>query len=151
MDRRLPVGAELEADGVNFRVWAPAVGRVALVVESDPARPLEVPLDREDDGYFSGTVRGVGAGLHYRFRLDGAERALPDPASRFQPEGPHGPSEVVDPSAFAWTDSGWRGVSLAGQVIYELHVGTFTREGTWAAAADELPELARLGVTLASR
>jgi maltooligosyltrehalose trehalohydrolase len=146
MDRRLPVGAELEADGVNFRVWAPAASRVAVVVEADPDRPLEVALDREDGAYFSGTVRGVGAGTRYRFRLDGAEGALPDPASRFQPEGPHGPSEVVDPSAFVWTDRGWRGVSLAGQVLYEMHIGTFTGEGTWTAAADELPELARLGV-----
>jgi maltooligosyltrehalose trehalohydrolase len=135
MDRRLPVGAELEADGVNFRVWAPAASRVAVVVEADPDRPLEVALDREDGAYFSGTVRGVGAGTRYRFRLDGAEGALPDPASRFQPEGPHGPSEVVDPSAFVWTDRGWRGVSLAGQVLYEMHIGTFTGEGTWTAAS----------------
>src|SRR2546430_1052181 len=68
-------------------------------------------------------------------------------ASRFQREGPHGPSEVVDPRAFHWTDEGWGGVSIAGQVIYEMHVGTFTGEGTWAGAADELAELARLGIT----
>ena len=72
----------------------------------------------------------------------------PDPASRFQPQGPHGPSEVIDPSAFAWTDRGWRGVGVTGQVIYEMHVGTFTPEGTWEAAARELPELADLGVTV---
>src|SRR6185436_8745817 len=70
------------------------------------------------------------------------------PVSRFQPEGPHGPSRVVDPARFQWTDSQWRGVTLEGQVIYELHVGTFTREGTWGAARRELPELADVGVTV---
>ncbi|HSG39093.1 MAG TPA: malto-oligosyltrehalose trehalohydrolase, partial [Thermoanaerobaculia bacterium] len=74
--------------------------------------------------------------------------AFPDPASRFQPEGPHGPSQVVDPSTFQWTDRDWRGVTREGQVIYEMHVGTFTPEGTWAAAARELPELADLGITV---
>jgi len=77
--------------------------------------------------------------------LDGGD-AFPDPASRFQPQGPHGPSRVVDPAPFPWTDAGWRGIGPDGQVIYELHVGTFTREGTWEAASRELPELAGLGV-----
>jgi maltooligosyltrehalose trehalohydrolase len=72
----------------------------------------------------------------------------PDPASRFQPHGPHGPSEIVDPTSFQWTDAAWPGVQLKGQALYELHVGTFTLEGTWIAAERELPELARLGVTL---
>jgi maltooligosyltrehalose trehalohydrolase len=146
MERRLPVGAEVEADGVNFRVWAPAARGVEVVLESGPGATSVVALDREDGGYFSATVRGAAAGTRYRFRLEGAERALPDPASRFQPDGPHGPSEVVDPGAFAWSDAGWPGLALAGRVLYEMHVGTFTGEGTWAAAADELPELARLGV-----
>jgi maltooligosyltrehalose trehalohydrolase len=101
----------------------------------------------EPGGYFSGLVRDAGEGSHYRFRLDG-NRAFADPASRFQPQGPHGPSQVVDAARFRWSDAEWRGVSLKGQVIYELHVGTFTREGTWQAARRELAELAGLGITV---
>ena len=86
-------------------------------------------------------------GTLYRYRFgDGAER-FPDPASRFQPLGPHGPSQVVDPTAFAWTDAAWRGVALERQVLYEMHVGTFTEEGTWLAALEQLPALADLGIT----
>jgi maltooligosyltrehalose trehalohydrolase len=114
------------------------------VLESESGRAT--PLAAEADGYFSGLLPGVGAGTRYRYRLDGAE-AFPDPASRFQPEGPHGPSEVIDPAAFAWHDGSWGGIRLEGQVLYELHVGAFTTEGTWAAAARELPELAAAGIT----
>jgi maltooligosyltrehalose trehalohydrolase len=105
-------------------------------------------LAAEGDGYFSGLVADVGAGTRYSFRLDGDSTLLPDPASRFQPEGPHGVSEVVDPSEFRWTDAAWRGASLPGQIIYEMHLGTFTREGTWQAAMRELPELAAAGITV---
>jgi maltooligosyltrehalose trehalohydrolase len=147
-DRKLPVGAELTPDGVSFRVWAPAAPSVEVLLESGPGSSAAVALDPEGDGYFSRTVAGGAAGTRYRFRLGHADRLLPDPASRFQPEGPHGPSEVVDGRAFRWTDEGWGGVSIAGQVIYEMHVGTFTGEGTWAGAADELAELARLGITV---
>lgn len=140
--RRLPSGAELTASGVHFRVWAPARRTVDVVVEGrEPA-----PLAAEAGGWFSGEVGAVGPGARYRYRLDG-ELLRPDPASRFQPEGPHGPSEVVDPGRFRWTDGGWRGVRLPGQILYELHVGTFTPDGTWAAAARELSGLADLGVT----
>jgi len=107
-----------------------------------------VPLEAEPSGYFSGIVRAAEPGSLYRFRLDDEDRLLPDPASRFQPQGPHSPSQIVDPGSFEWHDAGWRGVTLRGQVIYELHVGTFTPEGTWDAAARELPELARAGITL---
>jgi maltooligosyltrehalose trehalohydrolase len=147
----LPVGAELpNGDGVHFRVWAPDRRRVEVVLEPRAPRtsdrtPDSIELAREPDGYFSGVVQGATAGTLYRYRVDGGN-AFPDPASRFQPEGPHGPSQVVDPS-FTWTDHSWRGPLLDGAVIYELHVGTFTREGTWAAAASQLPELASLGVT----
>lgn len=142
--RRLPVGAEVQPDGgVHFRVWAPRCRAVSVALEGGP----EAPLEAEAGGYFSGLVAGAGAGMRYRLRLDGGE-ALPDPASRFQPEGPHGPSEVIDPGRFAWSDGGWAGVRLEGQVIYEMHLGTFTPEGTWEAAARELPALAELGVTL---
>jgi maltooligosyltrehalose trehalohydrolase len=85
-------------------------------------------------------------GTLYKFRLDGGG-TFPDPASRCQPQGPHGPSQVVDPAAFAWTDRDWGGVGPAGQVLYEMHVGTFTNGGTWDAASRELPALAELGVT----
>src|SRR5207248_5470376 len=104
------------------------------------------PLAAESGGYFSGLIDGVGEGARYRLRLDG-ERVVPDLASRFQPEGPHGPSQVVDPSTFHWTDDRWKGVPDAGNVLYEMHVGTFTPEGTWDAAARRLPELVELGIT----
>ena len=142
LHRRLPIGAEPVGDGrTHFRVWAPRAARVEVVLASGAAGAL----DREQDGYFSGLV-AADAGERYRFRLDD-ERLYPDPASRYQSEGPHGPSEIVDPTTFRWTDDAWRGPSLEGQVFYELHVGTFTRPGTWAAAASELAELARIGIT----
>src|SRR5262245_8055684 len=122
--RRRPVGAELIAPGrTHFRVWAPARRRVEVAVEGGPS----VALHGEPRGYFSGEV-GVGAGARYRFRLDDDERPYPDPASRFQPQGPLGPSEVIDPGAFAWTDHAWQGTTPRGRAIYELHVGTFTPE-----------------------
>jgi maltooligosyltrehalose trehalohydrolase len=127
-------------------VFAPRRRRVALVLED---RQVEIELEREPgpDGAFSAFVPGVRAGARYRYALDDDATFYPDPASRFQPDGPHGPSVVVDPAAFRWSDAGWRGPALRGQVLYELHVGTFTPEGTWAAAAAELPALAELGVT----
>jgi maltooligosyltrehalose trehalohydrolase len=146
--RRLPIGAEIAPGrGVEFRVWAPRRTDVDVLLESmNP--PRIVPLEAEGNGYFSGLVGDAAAGTRYRYRLDGADGSFPDPASRFQPEGPHGPSEVVDAGTFPWTDQHWRGVARDGQVLYEMHVGTFTREGTWRAAARELPELARLGITV---
>ncbi len=142
--RRLPVGAEVVPQGIHFRVWAPKRWRVEVVFE-DAGRPPFL-LDPEKDGYFSGLAEGLQAPTLYRFRLDGGD-AFPDPASRFQPEGPHGPSRVIDPSTFEWTDRDRPGTGPAGQVLYEMHVGTFTSEGTWAAAARELPDLVELGVT----
>jgi maltooligosyltrehalose trehalohydrolase len=146
--RRLPVGAEaMPGGGVHFRVWAPVATRVEVVLEGGPGAPDRIALTPERAGYYSGDVADAGAGTLYRYRLDGRPALLPDPASRFQPAGPHAPSCVVDPSCFAWTDGTWSGRRLAEQVLYELHVGTFTPEGTWAAAARELPALAALGVT----
>jgi maltooligosyltrehalose trehalohydrolase len=144
--RRLPVGAEVLGGGVHFRVWAPAHRQVTVALATGRARG-DHALTAEPGGYFAGAVAGAAAGDLYRFVLDGAATRLPDPASRFQPDGPQGPSQVVDPAAFAWPDADWRGVHLRGQVLYEMHVGTFTREGTWAAAARELPALRDLGVT----
>ena len=143
----MPIGAEVsEGQGVHFRVWAPDHNRVQLMLESGPGSPCEIDLIREG-GYFAGFASAAGAGTRYRYRVDGAG-PFPDPASRFQPDGPHGASEVVDPLAFEWTDDAWKGVLLEGQVIYEIHIGTFTDEGTWAAAGRQLPELAESGITL---
>ena len=146
--RRLPIGAEAAPEGVHFRVWAPKRRRVEVVFDEPAGEwPLEFELTPEDGGYFSGFGEGAGAGALYKFRLDGGG-AFPDPASRFQPRGPHGPSQVIDPAAYEWTVRDLPGLGRDGQVIYEMHVGTFTREGTWAAAARELPELAELGITV---
>ena len=145
MSRRLPIGAELSKSGrVHFRVWAPRARRVDVILENDPSA---VQLEAEPDGYHGGLAEAAAVGMRYRFRLDG-RAVVPDPASRFQPEGPHGPSCVVDSTTFDWSDDAWRGIRLEGQVIYEMHVGTFTPEGTWVAAARELPELARVGITV---
>jgi len=143
--RRLPIGAELVgANRTHFRVWAPHAARVD-VVNAETGGVAATLAGR--DGYFEGTG-DLGAGARYWFCLNGGDERYPDPASRFQPEGPHGPSAIVDPAAFEWSDAMWPGVSLPGQVIYELHVGTFTREGTWAAAEEELPELAHAWITV---
>src|SRR5437773_3936216 len=125
--RRLPIGAELMLDGgVHFRVWAPRRRQVEVVLEQASPDPRQrnsqvVKLEAEGDGYFSGQVAEAVAGSLYRYRLDGAAELYPDPASRFQPEGPHGPAQVIDPGRFRWTDSTWGGTPLQGQVIYELH------------------------------
>jgi maltooligosyltrehalose trehalohydrolase len=140
------VGVELDEHGTaRVRVWAPARKTVELVLDGELSRSW--PLAREADGYFSGGVAGLPAGARYWFRLDG-ELLRPDPVSRCQPEGPHGPSQIVDPSAFRWSDQGWGGIRPDGQVIYEMHVGTFTPEGTWRSAAAQLPALADLGITV---
>jgi maltooligosyltrehalose trehalohydrolase len=143
--RRFPIGAEYQREGTHFRVWAPAARDVAVVLETKDL--TEVRLSSEGAGYFSGLAAGARPGARYRFRLDGGD-AFPDPASRWQPEGPDGPSVVVDPAAFRWTDQDWRGVTAHGQVLYEMHVGTFTREGTYAAAEAHLPFLKDLGITV---
>jgi maltooligosyltrehalose trehalohydrolase len=106
-----------------------------------------VPAVSENNGYFSVFVPKIGAGTDYRYRLEGGD-AFPDPASRFQPEGPHGPSRVVDPAQYTWNDSGWRGIPIERAVVYEMHIGTFTPEGTWAAAEALLPRLAQTGINV---
>lgn len=146
--RRLNMGAEVASDGrgVDFRVWAPAHAKVRVVIGDEKSR-VEHVLSAEDGGWFGGVVAGVRAGARYAFRLGDDEKLYADPASRYQPEGPHGPSEVVDPHAFDWKHP-WKGAPVKGQVIYEMHVGTFTQEGTWASAIERLPHLAKVGVTL---
>jgi maltooligosyltrehalose trehalohydrolase len=141
---RPSVGALPGADGVHFRVWAPEAERVELVLDGGECRALA--MRKDPDGVFELTVPGARPGTRYRYRIDG-RGPFPDPASRFQPDGIHGPSEVIDAGAFAWTDSGWKGPDRDRLVIYELHVGTFTDEGTFASAAKKLPELAELGAT----
>jgi maltooligosyltrehalose trehalohydrolase len=149
--RRLPIGAEVHSGAVHFRVWAPRRKSVEVVVEggvfANGGKAVATSLQAEPNGYFSGLVDGAADGTLYRFRLDGGEKLYPDPASRYQPQGPHGPSQVVHADRFAWSDADWKGISPAGQVLYELHIGTFTPAGTWAAATAELPRLAQLGIT----
>jgi maltooligosyltrehalose trehalohydrolase len=148
--RTLAVGPELQiSGGTHFRVWAPKRRsiEVALFDTDGKADSRPVPLEAEGDGYFSALVAEARPGARYKLVLDGAE-AFPDPTSHFQPDGPHGHSVVVDHRAFGWTDSNWSGVSIRGQVIYELHIGTFTPGGTYAAAKEKLPLLRDLGVTV---
>ncbi|HUB95860.1 MAG TPA: malto-oligosyltrehalose trehalohydrolase [Stellaceae bacterium] len=133
-------GATVEPGGATFRLWAPAAG--AVEVESGGTRTA---LKRREDGWFERTIPGAGPGDRYRFIVDG--RSVPDPASRFQPDDVEGPSELIDPQSFAWTDDAWKGRPWHEAVILELHVGTFTAEGTYAAAAAQLDRLARLGIT----
>jgi len=153
--RHAPIGAEPGPGGTHFRVWAPAHS-VLDVVLLEPAagdvsdalvvpRRQTIPLDPEADGYFSAFVPGTAPGDLYFFGLEDGSLS-PDPASRFQPVGPFGPSEIVDPSTFEWTDDAWSGLAPHEHVIYEIHIGTFTREGTWSAAEARLPALADLGV-----
>jgi maltooligosyltrehalose trehalohydrolase len=139
--RRFPVGAEIVGDATHFRVWATQHGSVEVMIGTK-----RHALDDEGNGYFSTQMNGVGAGGRYGFWLDG-EGPFADPASRYQPDGPHGLSEIVDPAAFHWTDAQWDGVEIPGQILYEMHIGTYTAAGTWHAAAAELAKLKELGVT----
>jgi maltooligosyltrehalose trehalohydrolase len=149
--RRLPIGAEvISPQETHFRVWAPKAERVEVVIEASAdanAHREFHPLEPETSGYFSATAP-AGAGMLYRYRLNRSEHFHPDPASRYQPQGPHRSSCLIDPKQFQWSDAGWPGVQLKGQIIYEMHVGTFTPEGTWASAAEQLPELVRTGISL---
>ncbi|MGC8495010.1 MAG: hypothetical protein ACP5SH_25090 [Syntrophobacteraceae bacterium] len=136
--------------GAHFRVWAPRPKKVEVLLEAGPGAPATVQLEQQEDGYFAGLAPQAADSTRYRFRLEEAG-CFPDPVSRYQPDGPYGASQVVvtisartgivDPSGFGWNDSGWQGVGLEGQVIYEMHIGTFTRDGTWRAAQRELAEL----------
>ena len=145
--RRLPVGAEVQTDGsTHFRVWAPDPRRVSLVIDRGGGQIEDVPMAQEEHGYYSASARETTQGSRYWYRVDGD--LLPDPASRFQPEGPFGPSVVVDPERFTWRHGDWRGVEVDRRVIYEMHVGTFTPGGTWRAAMEKLPDLAAIGITI---
>jgi maltooligosyltrehalose trehalohydrolase len=140
-------GALLSSEGVTFRVWAPRAKEV-LVHVATGAGAGDHPLTRVEDerGVWSALVPNVVEGDRYGYCIDGRE-PLPDPVSRSQPDGVHGLSEVVDASQFAWQDGNWPGMSLPDFVIYEIHVGTFTPEGTFDAIIPRLGQLAALGVT----
>jgi maltooligosyltrehalose trehalohydrolase len=140
----MDAGAEVQPDGaVQFRVWAPAAEHVKLKIEG---REDYLPLTRADGGWHELLTSDAQPGTRYQFCLpDGM--LVPDPVSRFQPDDVHGPSEVIDPASFNWEDEEWRNHSWSEAVLYELHIGTFTEEGTFLATIEKLDHLVRLGVT----
>jgi len=135
------LGAVVGDGGVRFRLWAPGASRAEVILHGSG----EAAMRAEPGGYFQAAVPGAAAGARYRYRVDGT--LIPDPASRCQPEGVHGPSQIVDPRAYRWHDAAWAGLPLESLVLYELHVGTFTPQGTFAGARERLPYLRDLGVT----
>jgi maltooligosyltrehalose trehalohydrolase len=141
------LGAFADDRGVCFRVWAPTRKEIELVLDPQGSAPRRERLTPAGDGTFTGTFEAVTAGHLYAYLLDG-DGPYPDPCSRSQPFGVHGPSAVVDPEAFEWSDRLWRGRPLERAVIYELHVGTFTPAGTFGGVTERLPYLADLGVTV---
>jgi maltooligosyltrehalose trehalohydrolase len=134
-------GPAFEAGGIRFRLWAPAEKRVTLVLEKGAA----IAMERRGDGFFEAFIDGAGNGALYRFKLSDGMLA-PDPASRFQPWDVDGPSEAIDHAGYHWRED-WGGRSWDDAVLYELHIGAFTPEGTFVAAVEKLDHLARLGVT----
>lgn len=138
------LGALLHSGRTDFRVWAPVAKRIELIVEGKK-ESINL-LSVSPDGYWFGSFSEFSAGDRYRYRIDG-DRTLPDPASRFQPQGVHGPSQIIDPNAFVWGDHNWPGVRMKDAILYELHLGTFSKEGTFAGAQKRLRYLAELGVT----
>ena len=145
---KMPFGTEAHKEGVvRFRLWAPSQSVLALVLQGARGEQ-EIGMVRADDGWFEVEIKSevANAGSRYGFRLEDG-LCVPDPASRFQPEGVHGLSEVLDPKAYDWQDEDWRGRPWAEVVLYELHVGTFTPEGTFRAAIEKLDHLAGLGIT----
>ena len=148
MKRRhvMPFGAELREDGsTRFRLWAPGANRVDVELGIGDSRS-GFGLAAQPDGWFEAVVRDAPAGTRYAFRID-ADLRVPDPASRWNPDDVHAPSAIVDPHTFTWRDAAWRGRPWEEAVIYELHIGTFTPEGSFSAAIGKLDYLAELGVT----
>jgi maltooligosyltrehalose trehalohydrolase len=140
-------GAEVIGTGVSFRTWAANKSRVELVMMDDSGASLqELPMSKDPEGYYHVENPDASAGMLYQYRLDG--RLFPDPASRFQPQGVHGPSQIIDPSTFRWTDEGWHRPDISDWQIYELHVGTFTPQGAYLAIIDHFEHLIRLGITV---
>lgn len=137
----MPFGATVRNGGTDFRFFAPQARTVALRIQD-----RDLPMNRSDDGWYTLTQPNAGAGTRYQFVIDG-KQPVPDPASRFQPQDVNGPSEVVAADAFEWHDQDWLGRPWREAVIYELHVGAFTRAGTYRGAMAELQRLAALGIT----
>jgi maltooligosyltrehalose trehalohydrolase len=142
--RAFDLGPTIRKEGVQFKVWAPKASSVSLRIIGKTA---DIAMEPEETGYFSVFVKDLLPGARYFYLLDG-EKQRPDPASRFQPEGVHGPSEVIDPAAFSWEDRDWRGMPLEEMILYEIHTGTFTAEGTFEAIISRLDYLNdELGIT----
>lgn len=143
---QMQFGAEVQTDGsVRFRLWAPGATRVDLCLEQNGQESL-LPMTWRSGGWFELNSQEAAVGSRYRYAIDGGQR-VPDPASRFQPEDVHGPSEVIEPVAFDWGDEDWRGRPWEEAVIYELHVGSFSPEGTFAGVIGKLDHLVEVGVT----
>jgi len=143
---KFSLGATLLRDGTHFRVYASNAKEVDVVLMDNPAEPHYFALTPEGNGYFAGFFAEFKNLSRYGFRLDGGP-CYPDPTSHFQPDGPFAPSQVIDQQTFKWSDQNWQGKAIEGQIIYEMHIGTFTPEGTYAAAEKQLPELVKLGIT----
>jgi maltooligosyltrehalose trehalohydrolase len=144
----MPFGAELVEDGaVRFRLWAPAAKRVDLVLTDAKGAARDIGMQALADGWFELVSAEAEAGSLYRFRIDGKQE-VPDPASRRNPNDVHGPSEVIDPRSFEWDDDDWHGRPWHEAVVYEVHVGTFSPEGTFAGVEARLDHLVELGITV---
>jgi maltooligosyltrehalose trehalohydrolase len=144
--RSFPVGAEvIPGHGIHYRIWAPNKKKVKVVFTDNNIDSIE--LSSEGNGYFSGLLSSAAERILYKYKLDEDTDLYPDPASLFQPEGPHGPSQAINLNNFSWSDDEWKGINLKGQIIYEMHTGTFTEGGTWLSASEQLDELAELGIT----
>lgn len=145
--RTYPIGAEFLESGTDFRIWAPLYKKAQLVLQDKAHGLKKIPLEHESDGYFSAFIEGVKPGVLYWFNLGNTDSLFADPASRYQPSGVNGPSSVIN-SYYSWTDENWPGIELEGQIIYEVHIGTFTLEGTFQAAIQKLDYLLELGITV---
>src|SRR5437867_6458071 len=147
---KAPMRAELGASYLGnvvcyFQVWAPRAERVERHLTGSSSSETYIPMKPKESGYHEVIAEKIFPGSDYLYRLDGKSE-LADPASQFQPQGVHGPSQVVDPN-FAWGDEVWSGLPLQSYIIYEIHVGTFTREGAFDAVIPRLNALAELGIT----
>jgi maltooligosyltrehalose trehalohydrolase len=138
-------GATIRGHQVEFRVWAPTPKHITLRLLRARREPKDVPMRRDHEDFVA--LAEAGAGDRYAYILDGS-KPIPDPVSRFLPQGVHGPTEIIDPSLFPWSDGSWRGLRLEDYVIYELHIGTFTPQGTFDSAIEKLPYLKDLGITV---
>jgi maltooligosyltrehalose trehalohydrolase len=147
MKRRheMPFGAALAGGTARFALWAPGAKTIDLCLDAGRGEEI-LPMARREGGWFGAARDGVNAGARYRYRVDG-ELRVPDPASRYNPEDVHGASELVDPDAYEWRDGGWRGRPWEEAVVYELHVGTFSPQGSYAGVEARLDYLVELGVT----